>query len=66
MKEHYQVVLARLEEGMPDILVSDIYLVALGTNESEAVLVGLQCPNSLLAGETRLDVHILKDKSLVF
>jgi hypothetical protein len=66
MKEHNQVVLTRLEEGMPDILVSDIYLVALGAYESEAILVGLQSPHSLLAGETRLDIDILKDKSLVF
>jgi hypothetical protein len=28
--------------------------------------VGLQSPHSLLAGETRLDIDILKDKSLVF
>ncbi len=66
MEEHYQVILTRLEEGMPDVLVSDIYLVALGAYESEAVLVGLKCPNSLLPCETRLDVHILKNESLVF
>jgi hypothetical protein len=48
------------------VSVGDINLVALGAYESETILVGLQCPNSLLAGETRLDVHVLKDKSLVF
>jgi hypothetical protein len=66
MEEHNEVILTGLKEGMSDVSVSDIYLVALSTYESKAVLMGLQSANSLLAGETRLDIHVLKDKSLIF
>lgn len=59
MEKNHKIILTRLVEGMLDVFVGDIDLVALVAHEAESILMSLERADGLLTCKAGFDIYIL-------